>query len=91
VVRLPSLLAKGVLAGVAMTQSASYCTMRSQPNLRDVQEAVLILVLLVDAAHEGSGRGQDLIDEDEDGLLGAELDPLANNVDELPNGQIGRD
>ena len=31
---------------------------------------VLILVLLVNAAHQGSCRWQDLVDEDEDGLLG---------------------
>jgi hypothetical protein len=56
----------------------------------DVEESVLILVLFVDAAHEsGSGR-QNLIDEDEDGLLGRELDPLTNNVDELAYGQVGR-
>lgn len=58
-------------------------------NLRDVQEAVLVLVLLVNAAHEGGSGRQDLIDEDEDGLLGAELDALADNVDELSNGEIG--
>jgi len=45
-------------------------------------------VLLVDAAHEsGSGR-EDLIDENEDGLLGAELDALANDIDELADSQV---
>ena len=52
---------------------------------------VLILVLVVDAAHE-SGRGrQDLVDEDEDSLLRGELDALADYINELTNGQIGRD
>jgi hypothetical protein len=59
-------------------------------DVRDVQEAVLVLVLLVDAAHERSGGREDLVDEDEDGFLGAELDSLANNIDELANGQISR-
>jgi hypothetical protein len=45
-------------------------------------------VLFVDAAHQGSSRGKDFIDEDEDGLFRAELDSLANNVDELADGQV---
>jgi len=59
--------------------------------LRDVQESILVLVLVVDTAHKRSSRRQDLIDEDEDGLLWAELDSLANNIDELTNCQIGGD
>lgn len=40
-------------------------------------------MLLVDGAHErGRGR-QDLVDKDEDGLLGRELDTLADHVHEL--------
>lgn len=60
-------------------------------NIRDVQETILVLVLFVDAAHERSGGWQDLIDEDEDGLLGGELDALADHVDELAHGEIGWD
>jgi len=48
-------------------------------------------VLLVDARHERGGRGQDLVDEDEDGLLGRELDALADDVDELAYGQVRGD
>lgn len=59
--------------------------------LRDVQEAVLVLVLLVDGGHQRGGRRQDLIDEDEDGLLGRELDALADHVDELADGEVGWD
>jgi len=59
--------------------------------VRDVQEAILILVLLIDAAHESCSRWQDLIDEDEDCLLWRELYALADNVDELANGEVGRD
>jgi hypothetical protein len=72
-----------------MIQSTRCARGLSAGNLRDVQEAVLILVLLIDAAHERSGGWQDLIDEDEDSLLRAELDALANNVHELPNGEVG--
>ena len=46
-------------------------------------------MLLVDAAHERSGGWQDLIDEDEDSLLGRELYALADYVDELTDGEIG--
>jgi hypothetical protein len=60
-------------------------------NIRDVQETILVLVLFVDAAHERSSGWQNLIDEDEDGLLGGELDALADHVDELAHGEIGWD
>ena len=45
-------------------------------------------MLLVDAAHESSGWGKDLIYEDEDGLLGRQLDALANDVNELADGEV---
>jgi len=45
-------------------------------------------VLVVDTAHESSSRRQNLIDEDEDGLFRAELDSLADDIDELTDGQI---
>ena len=60
-------------------------------DLLDVQEAVLVLVLLVDGTHQRGARGQDLIDEDEDGLLGTKLDAFADDVDELADGQVGGD
>jgi hypothetical protein len=50
---------------------------------------ILVLVLLVDAAHKGGGGRQDLVDEDENGLLGRQLDALADHVDELAYGEIG--
>lgn len=59
--------------------------------VRDVQEAVLVLVLLVYGGHKGRSRRQDLVDEDEDGLLWRELDSLADHVDELADGEICRD
>ena len=58
-------------------------------NVRDVQEAVLVLVLLVYRAHKSGCGRQDLVDEDEDGLLGRQLNALADNVDELADGEIG--
>ncbi len=48
-------------------------------------------MLFIDAAHEGSGRRQYLIDEDEDCLLGRELDAFANDIDKLSYGKVGRD
>lgn len=49
---------------------------------------IFVLVLLVDAAHQGSSRREDLINEDEDGLLGRELDALPDDVDKLAYGEI---
>ena len=60
-------------------------------NIRDIQETILVLVFFVNAAHERGGGWQDLIDVDEDGLLGRELDALADHVDEPTDGEIGRD
>ena len=48
-------------------------------------------MLLVDGAHQGRGRRQDLVHEDEDGLFRRQLDALSDNVDELADGQVGRD
>ena len=48
-------------------------------------------MLFVDAAHERSCGWQDLIDEDEDGLLWTQLDAFADDVDELADGEICRD
>ena len=64
---------------------------QERADVRDVQETVLIFMLFVDAAHESSGGWEDLVDKDEDGFLGAELDALADNIDELAHGQICRD
>ena len=47
-------------------------------------------MLFVYRAHERSCGRQDLIDEDEDGLLGRQLDALADNVDELADSKVGR-
>ena len=57
-------------------------------DVRDIEEAVLVLVLLVYGGHESGGGRQDLVDEDENGLLGRELDSLADHVDELAYGEI---
>lgn len=48
-------------------------------------------MFFVDAAHEGGGWGENLIDEDEDSLLRGELDALTDHVDELAHGEIGGD
>jgi hypothetical protein len=79
---------KGVLAGVAdggVSARYQYVGLRDS---RDIQEAILVLVLFVDAAHEGGSGWEDFVDEDEDGLLRAELDALADNVDELADSEI---
>ena len=45
-------------------------------------------MLLIDGAHKSCGRWEDLVHENEDGLLRRELDSLSDNVDKLPHGQI---
>ena len=62
---------------------------RSWKGSRGSNVPVLVLVLLVDGRHQRSGGWQHLVDEDEDGLLGRELDALADYVDELAYGEVG--
>jgi hypothetical protein len=45
-------------------------------------------VLLIDCAHQCSGRWQDFVNKDEDGLLGRQLDTLADDIDELANCKV---
>ena len=65
--------------------------MSHRANIRDVQETVFILVLFVYAAHQGSSRWKNFIDEDEDGFLRRKLDALTDHIDKLAHGEIGRD
>jgi hypothetical protein len=48
-------------------------------------------MLLIDTAHQRSSRRQHFIHEDEDRLLGRELYPLADDIDELAHGEVGGD
>lgn len=59
--------------------------------IRDVQEAVFVLVFFVNGAHQSGRRWQDFVDKDEDGLLGLQFDALANDVDELVRSKGGRE
>jgi hypothetical protein len=59
--------------------------------LKEEHVPILIFMLLINRAHQSGSRRQHLIDEDEDGLLGRQLDALADYVDELAYGQVGGD
>jgi hypothetical protein len=58
------------------------------PAVGHVEEAVLILVLLIDSGHQGSCWWKRVLDEDEDCLLSTELDPLPNNIHKLSNREV---
>ena len=47
-----------------------------------------VLVFLVDRAHQGRRRRQDLVHKDEDGLFWGELDTFTDDVDELTDRQV---
>lgn len=64
---------------------------RNGGSIRDVQEAIFVLVLFVDAAHQGGRRRDHLLDIDEDCLLRGELYALADDIDKLAHGEIGGD
>jgi len=57
-------------------------------NIRDIQEPILVLVLLVDGRHEGGCRWQHLVHEYEDGLFRRELNSLPDHIDELANREV---
>lgn len=54
----------------------------------DIEETILVLVLLIDRAHQRRRRGQDLVHKDEDGLFRGQLDTFTDDVDELTDRQI---
>ena len=47
-------------------------------------------MLFVDRAHQCGRWWENLVDEDEDGFLGRELDALTDHIDELADGEICR-
>ena len=48
-------------------------------------------MLLPARAHQSGSGWKNLIDENEDGLLGRKLDALTDNIDELADGEVGGD
>jgi hypothetical protein len=57
----------------------------------DVQETVFVLVLLIDLRKEGARLGQRVaIHEEEDGLVGPEVDVLPDFRNELRHGDVAR-
>lgn len=59
-------------------------------DIRDVEETILVLVLFIDAAHQSRSGRQHLVDEDEDRFLWRQFDTLADDVNKLSNGKVGR-
>ena len=47
-------------------------------------------MLLIYRGHQRGCGGQHLVDEDKNGLLGRELDALANDIYKLTDGEVGR-
>jgi hypothetical protein len=59
------------------------------PTVDQIHEPVFISVLLVHFANTGHRRAQHrAVDKDEQGLIGPHLDPLPNDVLELPHGDV---
>lgn len=65
-------------------------TKRVLARVRQIQEPIGVLVLLVQLRHQHGRRREDVVDEDEDGLLGGEFDALTNDKHKLPDGQFSR-
>jgi len=71
--------------------SLQICAKGVLARVGDVEEAILVLMLLVDGRHQGCCGWENLVDKDEDSLLGGELDALADHVDKLADSQVRRD
>lgn len=54
----------------------------------DVEEKVLFPVLLVQGADGRRGRGNDVVDEEEECVFRSQLDSLSNEEVELADGQV---
>lgn len=87
-------LAEGVLARICDVEEAGETALAMIIGTGigfKINLPVLILMLLINTAHKSGCRWQDLIDKDENGFLGGQLDALSDHVDELANGEICRD
>lgn len=57
----------------------------------DVEEEILLVMLLIESSHGGAGRGDDVVDKEEEGILGSEVDALADEEVELSDSEIRGD
>jgi len=55
----------------------------------NVEEKVFFVVFLIEAAHGCRGGGNDIVDKEEEGVLGSKLDSLSDQEVKLADGQIG--
>lgn len=58
--------------------------------VRDVEEVVFFVVLLVESTHRSTGGGDHIVDKEEQGVFWPQVDPLADEKVELPDGQVRR-
>jgi len=57
----------------------------------NVEEEIFFMVFLVKRAHGSAGRRNDVVDEEEKGVLGSKMNPLSNEEIKLSDGQVGWD
>uniref|UniRef100_A0A2P2MTF1 Autophagy-related protein n=1 Tax=Rhizophora mucronata TaxID=61149 RepID=A0A2P2MTF1_RHIMU len=55
-----------------------------------VEEAIFILVFLIDCRHHGRSWGKNILHKDENSLLRTEFDPLSDHIHKLANSEISR-
>ena len=70
-------------------RAASLLSVDALVRVGDVEEEVFLVVLLVEAAHGGRGGRDHVVDEEEEGVFGAEGDALADQEVELAHRQVG--
>mmetsp|Transcript_18878 Transcript_18878/g.38334 ORF Transcript_18878/g.38334 Transcript_18878/m.38334 type:complete len:215 (-) Transcript_18878:532-1176(-) len=62
------------------------CAKHALAVVGDVQEAILVLLLIVDVRHESCCGWQHVVDKDEDRLFWCELDALSDHMHKLSDG-----
>uniref|UniRef100_A0A7S0DNS9 Uncharacterized protein n=1 Tax=Amorphochlora amoebiformis TaxID=1561963 RepID=A0A7S0DNS9_9EUKA len=57
----------------------------------DIEEAIVILMLLIDLGHHSTSGREGIVYKDEDGFLRRQLNALSDHINELADGEIRRD
>lgn len=57
----------------------------------DVKEEIFFMMFLVQLAHGGGGRGNDVVYEEEESILGPEVDSLSDEKVKLTHRQVRGD
>ncbi|GMR40247.1 hypothetical protein PMAYCL1PPCAC_10442, partial [Pristionchus mayeri] len=67
------------------------CTVDTLLGVGHVEEEIFLVMILVELSHRGHRLRNDVVDEEEEGVLGTEIDSLSDEEVELSNCGVSRD